>query len=259
MDARAPVRWRVQYRADDRQRRPHRRAGVADGEVSAHRRGLDGLEPRRLPAGNSGSRGRRLLAVRRREVRPIHVRLLSGKRTLAGQSDLRARRDPARSAACSARAPQGSQRDPVFRGLSGRGVLPAGRRPVRLAACGDPPLGRAPGHARHLVHRHHLLAAARHPARARTPLRVADRPHRLDRFHRVLARRAADHGPVLRHLHAAVLPARPLEDRRAAARADRRRPVRRQPTWPRSCAGGCRRCRAASSRRPWRSGWAIGA
>ena len=54
-------------------------AGVASGEVSAHRRGLDGHEPRRLPAGNSGSRGRRLLAIRQGEVRPIHVRLLPCK------------------------------------------------------------------------------------------------------------------------------------------------------------------------------------
>ena len=34
-----------------------------------------------------------------------------------------------------------AQRDPVLRGLSGRRVLPAGRRRVRAAACGDPPAG----------------------------------------------------------------------------------------------------------------------
>ena len=45
-----------------------------------------------------------------------------------------------------------------------------------------------------------LLALGRRSA-------VADRPHPVRRFHRVLARRPADHGAVLRHLHAAVLPA----------------------------------------------------
>ncbi len=66
-----------------------------------------------------------------------------------------------------------------------------------------------------------LLALGR---RSELPI-VRTLSHRL---HRVLARRAADHGAVLRHLHAAAVPAGELEDRRAAARADRRRAVRRR-------------------------------
>ena len=44
-----------------------------------------------------------------------------------------------------------------------------------------------------------------------------------------------------------------------AARADRRGAVCRRRIWPRSCAAACRRSRAASSRGRWRSGSAIGA
>jgi general L-amino acid transport system permease protein len=92
------------------------------------------------------------------------------------------------------RAPHKALNAILFFGvLSGRGVLPAGRRRVRLAACGNPPLGRAPGHARHLVHRHHLLAAARHllALGRRSELPIVRTPAS---FHRVLARRPADHG-----------------------------------------------------------------
>ena len=81
------------------------------------------------------------------------------------------------------------------------------------------------------------LAAARHPAGARPALGTADHAHALDRVHRILARRAADHGAVLRHLHAAAVPAGELADRRAAARADRRGAVRRRL----SGGGGARR------------------
>src|SRR5262249_8583626 len=87
---------------------------MADAEISVHRRSLDRLEPPRLPGGNGGSRGRRLLAVRQGQVWSIRVRLLSGKRTLAGRSHSSARRDPARAAAHSVHSLQGTQCDSFF-------------------------------------------------------------------------------------------------------------------------------------------------
>ena len=147
---------------------------------------------------------------------------------LAGQSDLRARR-VLLVAAADSRVPLKALNAILFFGVFpvvAFFLLVGGS--VRPAARGDPAVGRAAGDAGDLVHRHHRLAAARHPAGARPPLRAADRPHALRHLHRVLARRAADHGAVLRDLHAAVLPAGQLEDRRAAARADRRRAVRRR-------------------------------
>ena len=57
------------------------------------------------------------------------------------------------------------------------GLLPAGRRHVRTAARRDAAVGRTAGHAGDLVHRHHRLAAARHPAGARPALGTADRAH----------------------------------------------------------------------------------
>ena len=177
-------------------------------KVPARRCGLGGIEPRRLPAGNGQARGRRLLAVHRRQVSPVHVRILSVRRAMARQSHL------SRSALLLLvpllvpRIPyKGSNAILFF------GVFPVvaffllvgglfGLEHVETRA-----LGRAAGHARHLVHRHHRLAAARHPARARPALRAADRTHAVHRLHRILARRAADHGAVLRDLHAAVVSA----------------------------------------------------
>ena len=51
----------------------------------------EGAEPHRLSAGNGQARGRRLLAVHRRQVSPIHVRLLSARPAMARQSHLCAR------------------------------------------------------------------------------------------------------------------------------------------------------------------------
>src|SRR5262249_56157320 len=82
-DALRAVRWPVQRRADACRHRHRRRAGVADGEISVHRRSLDGIEPSRLPLRNGGPRGRCLLVVHKGQVHPIHVRLLSGQRTVA--------------------------------------------------------------------------------------------------------------------------------------------------------------------------------
>ena len=105
------------------------------------------------------------------------------------------------------RVPHKPQCRAVLRRLSGRRLLPPGRRRVRSASCRDAvwggllvtlvvavtgivaslPLGI-------------LLALAR-----RSDLPVL-RTSAVD-LHRVLARRAAGHGAVLRHLHAAAIPA----------------------------------------------------
>jgi len=76
-----------------------------------------------------GREGRRLLAVHKGQVRPIHVRLLPGEPTVAGRCHLRARRDPARPAAHSGRArPRGLNAILFFRRLPARRLLPARRR-----------------------------------------------------------------------------------------------------------------------------------
>ncbi|MHC2617495.1 ABC-type polar amino acid transport system ATPase subunit [Bradyrhizobium diazoefficiens] len=74
-------------------------------------------------------------------------------------------------------------------------------------------------------HRHRHLAADRHRAGAGPPLHHSADPDLLDRLHRVLARRAADHRAVLRDLHAASVPARQFHGRRSGACADRHRAV----------------------------------
>ena len=108
---------------------------LAGGEVPAHRCGLGRSEPRRLPAGNGRARGRRLLAVHRRQVSPVHVRLLSARRSNGGSIS------PMRSASLLLvpllipRVPyKAVERDPVLRRVSGRRLLPAGRRRVRAAS-----------------------------------------------------------------------------------------------------------------------------
>ena len=62
------------------------------------------------------------------EIQPVHLRILSGARALAGQSDLHPRRDAAVAAVDSAAAGQGPQRRPVLHGDSRRRVLPAAWR-----------------------------------------------------------------------------------------------------------------------------------
>ncbi|MGX1107550.1 ABC-type polar amino acid transport system ATPase subunit [Bradyrhizobium elkanii] len=70
-------------------------------------------------------------------------------------------------------------------------------------------------------HRYRHLDADRDRAGAGPPLDHSADPDLLDRLHRVLARRAADHGAVLRNLHAAAVPAGQLQRRRAGPCADR--------------------------------------
>src|SRR2546425_1145943 len=69
------------------------------------------------------------------------------------------------------------------------------------------------------------FVAARHPAGVGEPLGAAGDPHVEHCLHRVLAGGTADHGAVLRDLHAALVPAGELEDRRARPRAHRHRAV----------------------------------
>ena len=102
-------------------------------KFAAGRCGLDRHGPHRLPPEKSRRRGRRLLAVHPGEVLAVHLRLLSGAGTLAGQPDLPSCRDPADAAADSAAAGQGPQRHPVLPGIPRRCLLPAAwRRAGRL-------------------------------------------------------------------------------------------------------------------------------
>ena len=89
-----------------------------------------------------------------------------------------------------------------------------GARPRRPAGRRYPALGRPAGDAGGVGHRHRRLDAGRHRAGARPALDHSADPDLLDRLHRILARRAADHGAVLRDLHAAAVPARQFHRRR---------------------------------------------
>ena len=67
----------------------HRDSGA---EIPAGRCGLARRRPQCLPGRKCRTSGRRVLAVHRGEVHPVHLRILSGARALAGQPDLPARR-----------------------------------------------------------------------------------------------------------------------------------------------------------------------
>ena len=100
-----------------------------------------------------------------------------------------------------------------------RGGLAGGRYPA---------VGRASGDAGGVGHRHRRLDAGRHRAGAGPALDDSADPDFFDRLHRVLARRAADHGAVLRNLHAAAVRSGRFHDRRSGARPDRHRAVCRR-------------------------------
>ncbi len=53
-------------------------------QIPADRCGLDRYRPQRLPGGERGTHGRRVLAVRPGEVHAIHLRLLSRSRSDGG-------------------------------------------------------------------------------------------------------------------------------------------------------------------------------
>ena len=89
-------------------------------------------------------------------------------------------------------------------------------------------VGRPAGDAGGVGHRHRRVDAGRHCARARPALDDSADPDFLDRLHRVLARGSADHGAVLRNLHAAAVRSGRLHHRRIDARPDRHRAVYRR-------------------------------
>ena len=102
------------------------------------------------------------------------------------------------------------------------------RHQLRPALRRDQPLGRPARHAGHRRHRHRRVAAARHPACTRPAFEASDREELLGDLHRVLARRAADHGPVHGLGHAAAVPSRWSRLRQAVPRARRCGPVCRR-------------------------------
>ena len=190
---------------------------AAAGRLAAARRDWRGTIARRL------HQRRRLLGVRARALRPVHVRPVSRARALARRS---------RRACCWVRGVAALS----WRGLPRRraSAIAALRRPAaarHLAAhggCGpaarrDARMGRADADA--LPHdlcrpdRH----PARHPAGARPPLAPAADPLRLGRVHRVLARRADHHRDLPRLAAAAADHADRLRRRPPGARRDRAR------------------------------------
>ena len=151
---------------------------AAAPELGLHQRAMDRHRSHRLRDGGAGRHParwlvRRLLGLRQRQVRPVHVRPLSGRRALAGHPGGIAVRGAAGADADPARAAQGPERDPALRGLPGRRLHPAGRRHVRPAACRDPAVGRPAGDAGAVLRRHRRVAAARHRAGARPALEDA--------------------------------------------------------------------------------------
>ena len=100
----------------------------ARDQIPAGRCRLDRHGPHRLPPEESRRRGRRLLAFHSGQVLAVHLRILSGAGTLAGQPDLLSCRDPAGAAADPAAAGQGPERHPVLPGIPRHRLLPAARR-----------------------------------------------------------------------------------------------------------------------------------
>ena len=133
LPAHPAVQFADQHPAHDRERAAalvHRGAG---DQIPAGRCGLARHRSQRVPGRECRTSGRRLLALHRGEIQPVHLRLLSGSRALAGQSDLPPRRAAAAAAVDSAAAGQGPQRRAVLRRVSGRRVFPAAwRRPQGL-------------------------------------------------------------------------------------------------------------------------------
>ena len=150
-------------------------------------------------------------------------------------------------------------------GLAAAGQLPGdlcrhrhrhrrhGARPRRIARRRYAAVGRLAGDAGGGGHRHRRLDAGRHCAGARPALDHSADPDLLDRLHRVLARRSADHGAVLRDLHVAAVRSDRLHHRRIDARPDRDRAVYRRLPGRKHPRRPCRRSRAGRARRRARS------
>ena len=155
-------------------------------------------------------RGRRLLGVRDRAARLLHLRVLSDRRALAGRCVLRAARvrdrldrpGSTRRAAISAWSIF-SLSCRCFRSSCWWACRCSGLPYVQHRA-----VGRHPGDHRGRVGRHRGVAAARHPACAGPALDHADRADGFRHLHRVRARRAADHRAVHGERDAAAVRAR---------------------------------------------------
>ena len=96
----------------------------------------------------------------------------------------------------------------IFAGI-GIVISRDGPRPRRVACGRYQAVGRPAGDAGGVGHRHRRVDAGRHRAGTGPALDDPADPGLLGRLHRILARRAADHGAVLRDLHAAAVRARP--------------------------------------------------
>ena len=128
LPAHAAVQFADQHPDHDRQRAAAVVYRRAHAEIPAGRCRLDRHGPHRLPPQESRRCGRRLLALHSGQVLAVHLRILSGAGTLAGQPDLLSCRDPADAAADSAAAGQGPERHPVLPGIPRHRLLPAARR-----------------------------------------------------------------------------------------------------------------------------------
>ena len=163
----------TQYPADRLLRADDRLARAAARQIPDDRRGVGRRQPRRLRRhARSRPRGRRLLGVRDRAARLLHLRLLSDRGALAGRCVLRAaglRHRLDGLARCAAARPR---HDLFLRRDAGAVVLPAGRLAGdRTAAREHRAMGRRAGHHRGRRGRHRGVAAARHSAGARAGAR----------------------------------------------------------------------------------------
>jgi hypothetical protein len=155
----------------------------------------------------SGRLVRRLLGVRQRKIRPVHVRDLSDRRALAADAGRRVAGGAADPDADAERAAQGSERSAADRRLADRVLLPAGRRRLRPGACGDGSLGRPAGHVVIVFRGDRRVAAARHRVGAWPPLQDAGCEDAVRHLHRNHSRHSADHRSVHGQRHAAPVPA----------------------------------------------------
>ena len=95
-----------------------------------------------------------VLALRKRQVRTVHVWPLSLGGTVACHPDGDHVCRAAGAAVDPARALQAAERNPVLRGLPVRRIFSAARRQFRAALCRDAAVGRPAGHAGALFCRH---------------------------------------------------------------------------------------------------------
>ena len=156
--------------------------------------------------------GRRLLGVRHREVGLPSLRVLSGRRTLAGRYCGGGRRRFDRLAAVDQRAAAGLGGASVLCRLSDPGPHSSARLiPARSADRRYAAVGRHFRFAADGCRRDRLLLAARRASCAWTPFAVAGRQNGERRIHRVRARRAVHYDLVHGQQSAAIVPTRSMD------------------------------------------------